>query len=105
VLRSVRLTGALFFLVDATTPWVEELPEARAFASLLLPEAQHVVSYHILIQGSCWGWLAENTGASIPLEAGDILVIPHGDAYGLSTARGLRASYSSAEALASCAAW
>jgi hypothetical protein len=36
VLRSVRLTGALFFLVDATMPWVEELPEARAFASLLL---------------------------------------------------------------------
>jgi AraC-like DNA-binding protein len=100
VLRSVRLTGALFFLVDATTPWVEELPAASAFAAVLLPEAQHVVSYHIVIQGSCWGWLAENRGASIPLEAGDILVIPHGDAYGLSTARGLRATYTSAEALA-----
>jgi AraC-like DNA-binding protein len=100
VLRSVRLTGALFFLVDATTPWVEELPAASAFANVLLPEAQHVVSYHILIRGSCWGWLAGSPGAPIALEAGDILVIPHGDAYGLSTARGLRASYTSADALA-----
>jgi len=100
VLRSVRLTGALFFLVDAKTPWVEELPEASAFATVLLPEAQHLVSYHVLVQGSGFGFLSANASAATPLEAGDILVIPHGDAYGLSSARGLRASYTPAEAVA-----
>jgi AraC-like DNA-binding protein len=99
VLRNVRLTGALFFLVDATTPWVEELPAASAFAKVLLPGAQHLVSYHILIEGAGWGFLSGDASAPIPLEAGDILVVPHGDAYGLSSARGLRASYTPAEAV------
>jgi len=99
VLRSVRLTGALFFLVDARTPWVEELPAASEFARILLPEAQHVVSYHVVVEGACWGRLTSAPGPPVRLAAGDILVIPHGDPYALSSAPGLRAAYTPAEAL------
>ncbi len=99
-LRTVRLTGALFFLVDATTPWAEELPSASTFTRILLPGAQHLVSYHIVTEGSCWGRLIGGDAPPVHLEAGDILVIPHGDAYVLSSPPGLRASYSADEALA-----
>ena len=52
VLRTVKLTGALFFLVEATSPWGVEVPHAGVFGPIILPRAQHVVSYHIALQGS-----------------------------------------------------
>ena len=45
VLRTVKLTGALFFLVDASSPWGVEVPPAGVFSPIILPRAQHVVSY------------------------------------------------------------
>lgn len=86
VLRVVRLTGALYFLVDAGTPWGAEVPQADAFANLILPRAQHVVSYHVILEGSGWAGVA---GAEpIRFEAGDILVFPHGDPYAMLSAPG-----------------
>jgi AraC-like DNA-binding protein len=81
VLRTVKLTGALFFMVDASFPWGVEVPRSPAFSPIIMPRAQHVVSYHIMLKGTAW--------ASIPgveptwLEAGDVLVIPHGDPYSM----------------------
>ncbi|WP_457939298.1 AraC family transcriptional regulator [Mesorhizobium sp. 10J20-29] len=79
VLRTVKLTGALFFLVDASFPWGMEVPRARAFAPVILPRAQHVVSYHIILTGA--GWATVPGVASTWFEAGDVLVFPHGDPY------------------------
>jgi len=84
VLRTVRLTGALFFLVDASAPWTIALPDGRALAPAVLPRAQHVISYHVVTGGSCWG--AVRGGASVRLESGDVLVFPRGDAYAMSIA-------------------
>jgi AraC-like DNA-binding protein len=53
-------------------------------ASLLLPRAQHVVSYHVIRTGSCWAGLLDEP--PLCLETGDILVVPHGDAYFMSSA-------------------
>jgi hypothetical protein len=55
VLRVVKLTGALFFISQASTPWGTEVPPAEAFAPIILPRARHVVSYHIILKGSGWG--------------------------------------------------
>ena len=52
VLRTVRLTGALFFPMEVSSPWVQEIPNATEFASIVLPGAQHVVSYHIIRRGT-----------------------------------------------------
>lgn len=79
VLRTVRLTGALFFLWDVSWPYATPVPAGRAIAPIVLPSAQQIVSYHIITQGSCWGSLIG--GTPVRLEAGDILLIPHGDAY------------------------
>jgi len=87
VLRTVRLTGAVFFPTETSSPWSDEIPAATAFASIVLPGAQQVVSYHIVTEGACWAAL--RSGSPVRLEAGDILVIPHGDAYVMSSAPGL----------------
>ena len=98
VLRAVRLTGAVFFRVDATAPWVIEMPDTSALASVTLPRAQHVISYHVVTRGSCCGALLG--GTSVRLEEGDVLVFPHGDPYVMSIAPGMRGGPSPAEVLA-----
>jgi AraC-like DNA-binding protein len=97
VLRSVRLTGALFFPMECSSPWVDTVPQASAFAPLLRPRAQHVVSYHVIRRGSCWAGLLDQ--APVRLEAGDILVVPHGDAYFMASTPDAAASGTPAEAV------
>jgi AraC-like DNA-binding protein len=87
VLRAVRLTGSLFFQVEASSPWVSEAPDSTALAPVLMPGAGHVVSYHLMMEGQCW---CEMRGqAPVLLSAGDVAVIPHGDAYALSSTPGM----------------
>lgn len=92
VLRTVRLTGALFFLTDAASPWAMELPAASTFAPIILPGAQRLISYHIVTNGSCWGGLVGEP--PVRLEAGDILLIPHGDPYVMSIESAIAAEQS-----------
>jgi AraC-like DNA-binding protein len=88
VLRGVRLAGAVFFSVDATAPWVAETPNARELAPYLLPGAEHVIDYHVITSGSCWGGIIGET--PIRLEAGDVIAFPQGDHHVLSSAPGMR---------------
>jgi AraC-like DNA-binding protein len=97
VLRAVRLTGAVFFLVEASSPWVMELPDGTALAPGIPSGAQRVISYHVVTRGTCWGGLAG--GEPVCLEAGDVLVFPRGDAYVMSIARGMRGGPSVTEVL------
>ena len=97
VLRTVRLTGGLFFPMKVSSPWVDEVPAVSAFGALLLPRAQHVVSYHVVRRGACWAGLVD--GPPLHMEAGDILVIPHGDSYFMSSAADLRSSNAPADAV------
>ena len=97
VLEVVRLTGALFFLVDERTPWVAEAPASTQLLPAILPRAAHVVSYHVISQGTCW---CESSGhRPLKLERGDVLLVPHGDAYQLASAYGLRTGWSMDEAI------
>lgn len=87
VLRTVRLRGALFFLVDASSPWCIDVPRAREFAGIILPGARHVVSYHVAVRG---GGLAGVAGQQpVAFGPGDVIVFPHGDAYLMSSAPGV----------------
>jgi hypothetical protein len=55
VLRAVRLTGAVYFDFDLSSPWVAETPAARDIAATVMPGAQRVIEYHLIARGSCWG--------------------------------------------------
>jgi AraC-like DNA-binding protein len=97
MLRGVRLTGSMLFLVEASTPWISWAPRAESFQRLVLPAAQNLISFHIVTSGGCWAGLA---GASPErFEAGDVLVIPHGDAYYLADPPEAEPTYGFEEAL------
>src|SRR6478609_3496152 len=89
VLRAVRLTGAVFFAIDASNPWVTEAPPASAIAPHIMPGVEHVIEYHVVTAGSCWGGVVGEP--AIRLEAGDIIVFPQGDPHVISSAPGMRA--------------
>jgi AraC-like DNA-binding protein len=84
VLRAVKLTGALFFAIDASHPWGVEVPHKDSYAASLFPDAQHVVSYDVILDGE--GWVVMSGREPVHFKGGDILVFAHGDAYRLLSA-------------------
>jgi AraC-like DNA-binding protein len=90
VLRAVRLTGAVFFHVDASSPWVAETPAASAIAARIMPESQHLISYHAVTRGECWGGTVGEP--AVRVATGDIIVFPHGDPHVMSSTPGMRAA-------------
>ena len=55
VLRVVRLSGAVFFTADFSSPWAIESPIPDMLASAVMPEAECVVLFHILVDGRVRG--------------------------------------------------
>ena len=90
VLRSVRLRGAVFYYVSGGHDWVAEARPSRDIAAAVMPDSEHVMEYHVITRGSCWGAIVGE--APVRLETGDIVLFPHGDAHVISSAPGLRAS-------------
>jgi len=88
VLRAVRLTGAIFFDVHASEPWVAETPGGASIVGRMFPGAEHLVSYHVMTHGSCWATV--HGGTPIRLSAGDIVVFPQGDGHAMSSTPGMR---------------
>lgn len=88
VLRAVRLKGAVFFAVDASAPWVAEAASGRVLGPEIMPGIEHVIEYHVVTSGSCWGGLIDE--APVRLQEGDIIVFPQGDAHVMSSAPGMR---------------
>jgi AraC-like DNA-binding protein len=82
VLRAVRLDGAYFYAVEAREPWSVEASEARDLTPRVLPGAEHLIPYHIVTGGRCWGRLIG--GPPVTLEPGDVIVFPHGDPHVMS---------------------
>jgi AraC-like DNA-binding protein len=56
---------------------------AKDLTPRVLPGAEHLISYHILTAGRCWGGLVG--GRPVALEPGDVIVFPHGDAHVMSS--------------------
>jgi len=86
-LRVVRLTGAIFISARFSAPWCYASPTADTAAPLLEPGAEKVVIYHLITEGSCWVEL--DGAAPLRVEAGDIVIFPHGDAHRMASAPGL----------------
>lgn len=80
-LRSVRLTGAIFLDAELGMPWGFASPPTSSTAHLLAPTAEHLVLFHLLVEGQATARVAGYD--SVPLEPGDIVVLPRGDAHEL----------------------
>lgn len=85
ILRSVKLSGAMFFNAECTLPWCVNAPSSRTLGACLAPDASHVVEFHLVIGGR--GYIRVG-GETTPFSAGDILMIPHGDAHVMGNGTG-----------------
>jgi len=92
VLRAVRLTGAVHFAVETSAPFAAEALPARDVAPHVLPGAEHVLEYHLVSRGSCWGGIVGEEPQK--LEEGDIIAFPQGDAHVMSSDPGVRGTTS-----------
>lgn len=88
LLRVVRLDGAYFFAVEAAAPWSVDTVAARELMPRVMPHADHLISYHIITDGRCFGGLHDQP----PVELGptDVIVFPHGDAHLISSTPGVK---------------
>ena len=89
VLKTVRLTGAVFFELAATDPWVAESAPRDVILPKVLPDADHLIAYHVVTMGRCFGNLVD--GPPIALEAGEVIVFTHGDPHVMASGPGMRA--------------
>jgi AraC-like DNA-binding protein len=89
LLRSVRLRGVLFYYVSGGRNWAAEAPASRAIAAAVMPDSEHVMEYHLVCRGSCWGGIVGE--APVHLNTGDVVLFPHGDPHVVSSAPGMRA--------------
>ena len=97
LLKTVRLTGAAFFDVAASEPWVAESPPRDMILPKILPGADHLIAYHVVTMGRCF---ASMPGSEpITVEAGEVVVFANGDPHVMSSSPGMRADPIAAEAL------
>ncbi|PWG65390.1 AraC family transcriptional regulator [Spiribacter halobius] len=91
VLRAVHISGAVFFDVHAASPWASAAPHSREIRALVMPEAQHLIEYHVMVSGSCWATLTDGSQPPLQLLPGSILIFPRGDAHAMSSQPNSRA--------------
>jgi hypothetical protein len=99
VLGAIRLTGAVFFDVHASEPWVAETPSGRQIVHRIFPHAEHLIPYHAVVSGSCWVMLP---GVEpLQLATGDVVMFPHGHPHVLTSTHSppMRDSFDSASAI------
>lgn len=85
ILRSVKLSGAMFFNAECSLPWCVRAPSSRTLGRYLAPEASHVIEFHLVTRGRGYIRLG---GETTPFTAGDILMIPHGDPHEMGNGSG-----------------
>ena len=80
ILKTLRLEAGIFFDAEFTTPWCIDSAPGRDDARHILPSAEHVAIYHLLVEGGCRVRLPDDA-AAMELAAGDLILFPHGDGH------------------------
>jgi len=88
VLKVLRLQTGIFLEADFTAPWCIDSAPGEDDVRHILPEAEHVAIYHLLVEGHCRACLADGS-ASVDLGPGDLLMLPLGEAHRLGSDLGL----------------
>lgn len=89
LLKTVRLTGAVFFEIAAQGPWAVASPARELILPRILPGADHLIAYHVVTAGQCFGTAAGGEPAA--LKAGDVIVFTNAQPHVMSSAPGMQA--------------
>lgn len=81
VLQVVELSGAVFLTAEFTAPWCVLSKASDEICASYLPRSDRVVAYHLIAEGRCVACLSGEKGSAVELNAGDVLVVPQGDAH------------------------
>ena len=85
VLRAVRLSGALYFEVNAAHPWVALTPAMSDIGAAMMPGAGHVIPFHIMITGHAWAMPEDRSVPPMSVDSGDVLMFPFGASHVISS--------------------
>jgi AraC-like DNA-binding protein len=83
VLRTVRLAGAVFYFVEASPPWSASNSQTHNIRQRMMPDTGHMIYYHVVLKGDCYSTM--NGSAPVHMEAGDVIVFPHGDWHAMTS--------------------
>ncbi len=81
-LNAVRMTGAIFYSLECSAPWGFSVPPLGDVAHVLAPGTERLVTFHLVTDGKAIVQFADEP--SIEVRAGEVLIIPHGDAHTVS---------------------
>jgi hypothetical protein len=70
ILKSMHLSGGVYFRCDFTTPWGMKVPPAP------------VAEFHVVVRGQCW-LSVPGTPTPVPVLAGDVAVLLDGRQHAL----------------------
>lgn len=84
VLKVLRLQTGIFVEANFTAPWCIDSAPGDEDVRHILPCAEHVAIYHLLVDGNCRAMLADRS-ASVELGPGDLLLLPQGEAHRLGS--------------------
>ena len=85
ILSGVRLNGAVFFNAEFSAPWGFTQPASTVVAANVAPGAEHMVLYHLVIEGGAFVELGGHE--PIQLEPGDVVVFAHGHSHHMSSGK------------------
>ncbi|HYW73451.1 MAG TPA: AraC family transcriptional regulator [Pyrinomonadaceae bacterium] len=85
ILKVVKLDAALFFNAEFSAPWCFSVRPSREIAHYLSPSSGHLIVYHFVTEGRAYAGLID--GQRVELAAGDIVILPHGDAHLMGNGR------------------
>lgn len=78
LLRTVKLSGAMFFHARGTAPWCVRTPPSAIFSRFVAEPSNHIIEFHLVVEGR--GYVRVG-GETTPFAAGDLVMLPHGDAH------------------------
>jgi AraC-like DNA-binding protein len=82
VLKAVKLGGAMFYNAEFSAPWCFYSPPSLTLAPYLSADSKHLIIFHLLTHGHGHAHI-EGDDRLLSLNAGDILIIPHGDPHAM----------------------
>ena len=87
LLHAIRLSGTAYIDAEMTPSWAIESPATADIAERVAPGGSRIIPYHMIVEGSC---VVQVAGLEpITLNAGEVVVMPHGDVQKLSSKIGL----------------